>query len=83
MQREEKVLTQRAQRKSAEDTEKREIVTAIEEVDNVLPRSLHSAAGAPKFGAKEKTGRSGRDDRVKRGEEKPTPSKAEGVVARF
>jgi hypothetical protein len=33
----------------------------------MLPRSLHCAAGAPNCGAKEKTGRSGRDD----GEEKP------------
>jgi hypothetical protein len=28
-----------------------------------LPRSLHFAAGAPKCGAEEKAGRSGRDDK--------------------
>jgi hypothetical protein len=28
----------------------------------VLPRSLRSVAGAPKFGAEEKAGHSGRDD---------------------
>jgi hypothetical protein len=48
---------------SAEDAEKREILTTIRELVGILPRSLHFAAGAPKCGAEEKTGRSGRDDR--------------------
>jgi hypothetical protein len=29
-----------------------------------LPRSLHSVAGAPDYGAQEKAGHSGRDDRI-------------------
>jgi hypothetical protein len=48
---------------SAEDAEKRQIVTTIVEMSDILPRSLHYAAGAPNCGAKEKAGRSGRDDR--------------------
>jgi hypothetical protein len=62
MQREERDLTQRSRRKSTEDTEKREIVTAIEKLADILPRSLHFAACAPKCGAEEKADRSGRDD---------------------
>ena len=71
MQREEKNLTQRSQRKSTENTEKREIVTAIEELAGISPRSLHSAVGAPKGGAEEKAGRSGRDDRIGKGNRNP------------
>jgi hypothetical protein len=63
MQREEWELPQRAQRKSRENAEKREFVTVIEEWVDVLPWSLHSAAGAPKCGAEGKSGHSGRDDR--------------------
>jgi hypothetical protein len=80
-----KDLTQRSQRKStlrlrsgqaedtasAKDAEKREIVTVIEELADISPRSLHSAAGAPKGGAEEKAGRSGRDDRI--GKEQRNP----------
>jgi hypothetical protein len=66
-----KDLAQRWQRKSTEDTEKMEIVTAIEELADISPRSLHSAAGAPKGGAEEKAGRSGRDDRI--GKEQRNP----------
>ena len=35
----------------------------LKSVAYTLPRSLHSVAGAPKCGAEEKAGHSGRDDR--------------------
>jgi len=38
----------------------------------MVPRSLHSAAGAPNYGAEEKAGRSGRDDgKSKKSQETP------------
>ena len=35
----------------------------------MLPRSLHSAAGAPNYGAKSKAVRSGRDDSIRNGDQ--------------
>jgi hypothetical protein len=54
MQRGEKDLTQRAQRKNTEGPQRRENVRVIEEEARVLPRSLQFAAGAPNLGEKEK-----------------------------
>ena len=39
--------------------------------DCILPRSLRSVAGAPGYGAQEKAGHSGRDDRGAKSEERP------------
>jgi len=41
----------------------REVSEPLADLVDWLPQSLHYTAGAPNCGAKEKTGRSGRDDR--------------------